>query len=80
LDVDEGIVEQGKLLGISIIWTAELKIISTCQLKWAFLMKAHRLSDGKTLPTEPLWELQDMVKEFQGHFGKPTVANLQKGL
>jgi hypothetical protein len=24
--------------------------------------------------------LQDMVKEFQGHFSEPTVANLQKGL
>jgi hypothetical protein len=36
LDVDEGIVEQAKFMGILIIQKAELKNVSTCLLTQAF--------------------------------------------
>jgi hypothetical protein len=52
LDVDEGIVEQAKFMGIHIIRLAELKNISTRLLKWAFLIKVHHCGDGDTLPTD----------------------------
>jgi len=79
LDVDEGIVEQAKLMGIHIIRKAELKKVSTFLLKWAFLIKVHHRGDGKTLPTEPPGEFQAMVAEFHGLFGEPTYANSQNG-
>jgi len=53
LDVDEGIVEQAKFMGINIIRKAELKNVSTRLLKRAFLFKVHHRGDGDTLPTQP---------------------------
>jgi len=79
LDVDEGIAEQAKFMGIHIIRKAELKNISTRLLKRAFMVKVHHRGDGDTLPTEPPGEFQDMSTEFQGLFGEPTYANSQKG-
>jgi hypothetical protein len=79
LDVDEGIVEQAKLMGIHIIRKAELKNVSTPLLKRAFLIKVHHRGDGDTLLTEPLGEFQAMLTEFQGLFGEPTYANFQNG-
>jgi len=61
LDVDEGIVEQAKFMGIHIIWKAELKNVSTCLLKRAILIKVYHRGDGDTLPTEPQGEFQDML-------------------
>jgi hypothetical protein len=79
LDIDEGIVEQVKFIGIHIIQKAELKNVSTRLLKRAFLIKVHHHCDGDTLPTEPPGEFQAMLTEFQGLFGEPTYANSQKG-
>jgi hypothetical protein len=79
LDVDEGIVEQAKFMGIHIIRKAELKTVSTRLLKRAFLIKVHHRTDGDILPTEPPREVQDMLTQFQGLFGEPTFANWQKG-
>jgi hypothetical protein len=78
LDVDKGIVEQAKLLGIHIIRKAELNNISTRLLNWACLIKVHHRSDGDTLPTAPSGEFQDMLTEFQGFFRDPTYANWHK--
>jgi len=79
LDVNEGIVEQAKFIGIHIIQKAELKNVSTRLLKWTILIKVHHRGDGNTLPTEPLGVIPEMLTEFQGPFGKPTYANSQKG-
>jgi hypothetical protein len=51
LDVDEGIVEQAKFMGIYILRTAELKNVSIHVLKYAFMIKVHHRGDGDTLPT-----------------------------
>jgi hypothetical protein len=79
LDVDEGKVEQANYMGIHIIRKAELKNISTCLLKWAFLIKMHHGGDGDTLPTEPPVEFQVILTEFQGLFGETIYADSQKG-
>jgi len=80
LDVDEGIVEQAKFVGIHIIRNAGLKNVTPRLVKWAFLMKVHHGGDGDTPPTdEPLGEFQDMLNAIQGLFGEPTCANSQKG-
>jgi hypothetical protein len=80
MDVDEGIVEQAKFMGIDIITKAELKNVSTRLLKWAFLIKVHYCGDGDTFPTDgPLGEFHDMLTVFKGFCGKPTYANSQKG-
>jgi len=80
LDVDEGIVEQGKFIGIHIIRKAELENVSARLLKWAFLINVHHRGDGSTLQTnEPPGEFQEMLTEFQGLFGEPTFANSQNG-
>jgi len=80
LDVDEATVEQAKFIGIHIIWKVELKNVSACLLKRAFLIKVHHRGDGSTLQTdEPPGEFQEMLTEFQGHFGKPAFANSQNG-
>jgi len=79
LDVDEGIVEQAKFMGIHIIRKAELKNVSTSLLTRAFLINVHHRGDGDTLPTEPPKEFQDMLTEFQALFGAPTYAMSQKG-
>jgi len=65
-------------MGIHIIRNAALKNVSTRLLKWAFLITVRHHGDGNTLRTEPLGEFQDMLTEFQGLFGEPTYANLQK--
>ena len=80
LDVDEGIVEQAKFMGIHIIRKAELKNVSARLLKRAFLIKVHHRGDGSTLQTdEPPGEFQEMLTKFQGLFGEPTFANSQNG-
>ena len=80
LDVDEGIVEQDKLLGINIIQKAELKNVSARLLRWAFLIKVHHRGNGGTLQTdEPPAVFQKMLAEFQGLFGEPAFANSQNG-
>jgi len=80
LDVDEGIVEQTKFMGIHIIWKAELKNVSARLLKRAFLIKVHHRGDGSTLQTdEPPGEFQEMLTEFQGLFGEATFGNSQNG-
>jgi len=80
LDVDEGIVEQAKFMGIHIIRKAELKNVSTRLLKRAFLIKVHHRGDGDTPLTDgPPGEFQDMLTEFKGLCGEPTYANSQKG-
>jgi hypothetical protein len=73
LDVDEGIVEQPKFMGIHIRRKAELKNVSTHLLKQAFLIKVHHRGDGDTLPTDgPPGEFHDMLTKFKGLFGKPA--------
>jgi len=80
LDVDKGIVEQAKFMGIHIIRKAELKNVSAHFLKRAFLIKVHHLGDGSILQTDELpGEIQQMLTEFQGLFGEPTFANSQNG-
>jgi hypothetical protein len=79
LDVDEGIVEHAKLMGIHIIWKVEIKNVSPRLLKRGFLIKVHHCGDGDTLPTESPGEFQAMLTEFQSLFGEPTYANSQKG-
>jgi len=79
LDVDKGIAEQAKFMGIHIIWKAELKNVSTRLLKRAFLIKVHHRGNGDTLPTDgPPGEFQDMLTEFKDLFGEPSYANSQK--
>jgi hypothetical protein len=78
LDINEGIVEQAKSMGINIIQKADLKNASTRLLKRAFLFKVHHRSDGDTLPTEPPGKFEAMLTEFQGLFGEPTYANSQQ--
>jgi hypothetical protein len=71
-------VEQAKFMGIHIIRKAELKNVSAHLLKWAFLINVHHRSDGSTLQTdEPPGECQEILTEFQCHFGEPTFANSQ---
>jgi hypothetical protein len=73
-------VEQAKSMGIHIIRGAEFKNVSACLFKWAFLINVYHRGDGNINPTdEPPGEFQEMLKEFQGLFGQPTYANLQKG-
>jgi hypothetical protein len=80
LDLDEGIVEQAKFMGIHIIQMPELKHMSTRMLKWTFLIKVQHCTDARTLQTnEPADEFQQMLSEFQGLFGEPTIANSQNG-
>jgi len=80
LDVHKEIVEQATFMGIHIIRKAELKNVSACLLKWAFLIKIHHCGDGSTLQTDkPPGEFQEMLTEFQGLFGEPTFANSQNG-
>jgi len=52
LDVEEGIVEQAKFMGINIKRKAELKNVSARMLKRAFLIKVHHRADGGTLQTD----------------------------
>jgi len=67
-------------MGINIIRKVELKNVSACLLKRAFLIKVHHRSDGSTLQTDELpGEFQEMLTEFQGLFGKRTFANLHNG-
>ena len=78
MDVDEGIVEQAKFMGIHIIWKAELECASTRLLQRAFVIKVHHYCDGATVPSDkPLREFKDMLTEFQGVFVEPTFANSQ---
>jgi len=79
LDLDEGIMQQAKFIGNHIVRKAELKNVSTRQLKRAFLINVHHRGDGDTLPTKPPGEFQAMLMEFQRLFGEPTYANSQKG-
>ena len=80
LDVDEGMVEQAKFMGIHIIWKAEHKNVSARLSKWAFLIKVHHCSDGSTLQTDEMpGEFQEMLTQFQGLFDKQTFANSQNG-
>jgi len=79
LDVDEGILEQAKFMGIHIILKAELNNISTRPLKRAFLIKVNYRGDADTLPTEPPGEFQARSTEFHGLFGEPTYANSETG-
>jgi hypothetical protein len=80
LDVDEGIVEQAKFMGIHIIRKTELKNVSARLLQWAFLINVHHHGNGDTLPTDgPPGEFQEVLREFQGLFGEPTYPNSQKG-
>jgi len=80
LDVDEGIVEQAKFMGIDIIRKAERKTLSAHLLKRAFLIKVQHRGDGSTLQTdEPPGEFQEMLTEFQGLFSEPTFAYSQNG-
>jgi len=79
MEVNEGIVEQAKFMGIHIIRKAELKSLSTRLLNLAFMIKVHHRGNGDTFPTEPQGKVQDMVTKFQGLFGEPTYANSQKG-
>jgi hypothetical protein len=59
LDIDEGIMEHAKFMGIHIIRKAELRNLSTCLLKLTFLIKVHQQGDGNILPTDgPLGEFQ----------------------
>lgn len=63
LDVNEGILEQAKFMAIHIIQKAELKNVSACLLKWAFLIKVHHHNDGITLlPAKLRCEFQLMFK------------------
>jgi len=79
-DVDEGIVEQATFMGIHIIRKVELTYVSTRLLKQAFLIKVHHRGNADTLPTDkPTSEVQEMLAEFQGHFGEPTYSNSKKG-
>jgi len=76
LDVDEGIVEQGKFMSPHIIQKAELKNVSACVLKLALLFEVPHCGNGGTHQTdEPPVEFQKMLREFQGVFRKPTFAN-----
>jgi len=61
LDVDEGIVEQAKFMGIHIMRKAELKNASNSLLKRAFMIQVHHCGDGNTVPTERLIDFQDML-------------------
>jgi hypothetical protein len=61
-EIDKGIVEQAKFMGIHIIWKAKLKNLSTCLMKQAILIKVHHRGDGDTLLTQLLGEIQDMLK------------------
>jgi len=80
LDIDEGIVEQAKFMGIDIIWKAGLKNVSARSSKSAFWITVHHRGDGGTLQTDELWgEVQEMLTEFQGLFGEQTIANSQDG-
>jgi hypothetical protein len=80
LDVDEGIVEQAKSMGINIIRRAELTNVSARLFQQAFLINVHHCGDGDANSTnEPPGEFLEMLKEFQGLFGEPTYSNLQTG-
>ena len=79
LDVNEEIVEQAKFMGIHTIRKAELKNVSTCLVRRAFLIKLHHRGDCDTHPTEPPGEIQDVLTEFQSLFAEPPYANSQKG-
>jgi len=80
LDIDEGIVEQAKFIGIHSIRKGELKNVSACLMKWVFLVKVHHRGDGSTLQTdELLGEFQEMLTEFQGLLDEPTFPNVQNG-
>jgi hypothetical protein len=76
LDINEGIVEQAKFLGIHIIRMAELKNIPSRLLERAFLIKVHHRCDGDTVPIDgPPGGFQHMLTEFKAHFGKSTYTN-----
>jgi hypothetical protein len=80
LDIDEGIVEQAKFMGIHIIQKDKLKNVSARLSKWAVLIKVHQRGNAGThLTDEQPGEFQKMLTEFQGLFGKPTFANSQNG-
>jgi len=80
LDVDEGVVEQAKSMGIHTIRNGKLKNSSGCLLKWAFLIKVHHHSDGNTHLTDELpGECQETLTTFQGLSSETTYPNLQKG-
>ena len=78
VDVDERIMEQAKFMGIPLIRKAEVKNLSACLLRRAFLIKVHHRGDRGTLqPDEPPGEFQEMLTEFQGLFGEPTYSKSQ---
>ena len=79
LDVDEGVENQAKFLGIHIIRKAELRNVSTRLSKQAFLIEVHHHGDVDTLPTEPPGQFEDMLIELQGLLGKPTSEHRQNG-
>jgi putative transposase len=80
LDVDEGIVEQAKFIGIHIIRKVELNHMSARMLNWTFLIKVQHRGTGVTLQTnEPPGEFHEVLTEFLGLFGEPTFANSQNG-
>jgi len=80
LDVNKGIVEQAKFMGLHIMRKAEPENVSARLLKLAFLIKVHHRGDGSTLQTaESPGEFQEMLTEFQGLFAEPTFANSQNG-
>ena len=80
LDVDKGMVELARFMGIHIIRKVELKNVSARLLKWAFLFKLHHCGDADSLLTDKLpGEYQEMLTEFQGLFDEQIYANLPKG-
>jgi len=80
LDIDEGIVEQAKFIGIHIIWRAELHNVSARMLNRACLLKGNHCGDGGTVQMdEPPGYFQDTLTEFQGFFGEPTFEHLLNG-
>jgi hypothetical protein len=69
VDVDEGIVEQAKSMGIHIIPRTEFEYVSAHLFQPVFLSNVNHRSDGTTNPTNKLPdEFQKMLKEFQGLF------------
>jgi len=71
-------IQFADVISIHIILKAQLKNVYTRLWNRAFLIKVHHRGNGERLPTEPTGEFQDLLTEFQGLFGEPTYANLQK--
>jgi len=73
LNIEKGIVEHAKIMGIHIIRKGELKNISTRQLEWAFWITVHLIGDGDTLPPEPPGEVSRHVDRIQRSFRRANI-------